>query len=205
MLGRDIGELTHRARAQVLSVVPQSVIAPYAMTVREFVALGRSAHRDRFAPFGAADQAALDRVLGLTDTDYLADKAVGELSGGELQRAAVAQALVAEPQVLILDEPTNHLDLRHRLALLNLVRTLAADGLAVLGVFHDFDLASRYADELAVVVPADLVDGRVISDLTSAAPPAQVLSETMVREVFAVDAKVIQDAETGQRVVIPRN
>ena len=204
LLGRPLSDYSSRERARVLGVVPQSVAVPYAMTVREYVALGRSSHRGRLSEMAPADQDALARTLQLTDVDYLADKQLSALSGGELQRTAVAQALVSEPRALLLDEPTNHLDLRHRLALLDLIRDLVDQtGLAVLGVFHDFDLAARYSDLLSVVVPHDLVDGQITSAVTSPAPPAEVLTEDLISSVFAVEASVQHDALTGSIVVIP--
>lgn len=204
VLGRSLSEYAPEERARVLAVVPQSITVPYAMTVREYVALGRSAHRSRFGSLSPEDRTALECALRLTDTDYLHDKGVDELSGGELQRVAVAQALVSEPKVLLLDEPTNHLDLRHRLSLLQLVRDLTADGLAVLGVFHDFELAARYSDALSVVRPVDLTEGHIVSQVSEPSGPAAVVTEQMVREVFAVDAKVWHDGETGATVVVPR-
>lgn len=205
LLGRPLTEFGHEERARVLAVVPQSITVPYSMTVREYVALGRSAHRSRFGSFSEDDERSLARALTITDIDYLQHKGVDELSGGELQRVAVAQALVSEPKVLLLDEPTNHLDLRHRLSLLQLVRDLTGEGLAVLGVFHDFELAARYSDALAVVRPVDLKDGHIVSEVSAAAEPGAVVTERMVAEVFAVEAKVWRDDETGATVVVPRH
>ena len=204
LMGRPLSDYGHEERARVLAVVPQNITVPYAMSVREFVALGRSAHPSRFGSFGAEDERALARALELTDTDYLQAKGVDELSGGELQRVAVAQALVSEPKVLLLDEPTNHLDLRHRLSLLQIVRDLTGEGLAVLGVFHDFELAARYSDVLSVVRPVELTEGHIVSEVSMPGAPATVVTEQMVGEVFAVDAKVWRDDETGATVVVPR-
>ncbi len=93
----------------------------------------------------------MERALALTDTLRLADKPADQLSGGDLQRLALAQALAQEPRVLLLDEPTSHLDLNHRMQVLDLTRSLADEGMAVLAVFHDLDLAARYSDRIAVV------------------------------------------------------
>ncbi len=132
--------------------------------------------------------------MELTDTARLADKCVDELSGGDLQRLTLAQALAQEPRVLLLDEPTSHLDLNHTLQVLDLVRQLADDGMAVLGVFHDLGMAARYADRIAVVA-----QGRIVRS----GPPRDVVDEALFADVFHVKAVVGIDAVTGALAVTP--
>jgi len=192
--GIPLADVDTRDRARVVAVVPQSLPSLFAFTAREFVAMGRHPHMGRLELLSDADENVIDRVMHLTDTDRLADERVDTLSGGDLQRLTLAQALAQEPQVLLLDEPTSHLDLNHRLQVLDLVRTLANDGLAVLGVFHDLDLAARYSDRLAVVH-----DG----GLAACGPPEAVLTSDLVREVFSVRAVVGIDAVTGTVAVTP--
>ena len=113
--------------------------------------MGRHPHLGRLAAESAEDDAVVEQAMERTDTLRLAAERVDTLSGGDLQRLTLAQALAQQPEVLLLDEPTSHLDLNHRLQVLDLVRELADDGMAVLGVFHDLDLAARYSDRLAIV------------------------------------------------------
>ncbi|MDZ4655430.1 MAG: ATP-binding cassette domain-containing protein, partial [Coriobacteriia bacterium] len=119
---------------------------------------------------------------------------VDTLSGGDLQRLTVAQALAQRPRVLLLDEPTSHLDLNHRLQVLDLVRRLADDGMAVLGVFHDLDIAARYSDRIAVVA-----DGAI----TAARPPERALDAAVIESVFGVKAVVRTDPVTGTLAITP--
>jgi iron complex transport system ATP-binding protein len=132
--------------------------------------------------------------MARTDTARLADEAVDELSGGDLQRLTLAQALAQEPRVLLLDEPTSHLDVNHALQVLDLVRTLADEGMAVLGVFHDLDLAARYADRIALVAEG-----------TASAPvvPDEALTSESVARVFGVRAVVRTDPVTSTVAVTP--
>ena len=73
----------------------------------------------------------------------MADRAVDQLSGGELQRVWLATCLAQDTGVLLLDEPTNHLDLRYQVEILDLVRELADEHGTALGVvLHDLNHAA---------------------------------------------------------------
>jgi len=191
-IGADALDATHRAR--LVGVVPQSLPEPFPFTAREFVLLGRHARLGRFERPDARHARVADRAMELTDTSRLAEERVNTLSGGDLQRLTLAQALAQEPQVLLLDEPTSHLDLNHRLQVLDLVRDLADGGLAVLGVFHDLDVAARYSDRLAVVSGGGVP--------TSGAP-REVITPGMLRDVFSVRGVVGNDPVSGGVTVTP--
>lgn len=192
--GRDVRELAPLERARLVGVVPQQIGAAFSLPAREFVALGRHPHVPRFSAPGEHDREVVQRAMELTDTARLADKPADELSGGDVQRLALAQALAQEPRVLLLDEPTSHLDLNHRMQILDLTRQLADEGMAVLAVFHDLELAGRYADRVSVVA-----DGRV----GEPGPPERVITAESLRDVFGVRAVVGTDPVTGSVSVTP--
>ena len=192
--GVPIGEMSERERARRVGVVPQSQAAIFSFTARSFVEMGRHPHLGRLESLGAEDDAVVHDVMVRTDTAHLAGERVDELSGGDLQRLALAQALAQQPRILLLDEPTSHLDLNHALQVLDLVRSLADEGMAVLGVFHDLGLAARYADRIAVVA-----DGRV----TAPKPPADALDAATIADVFGVRAVVRNDPVTGTLAITP--
>ena len=192
--GASLRAMTPLQRASLVGVVPQQVSAAFSFPAAEFVEMGRHPHLPRFGRPGPADREAVRSAMHLTDTEHLADKPVDALSGGDLQRLAFAQALATEPKVLLLDEPVSHLDLNHRLQVLDLTRELADDGLAVLAVFHDLDLAARYSDRVAVVARGSLA---------SADAPATVITAEMLRETFGVRAVVGTDPVTGSVTVTP--
>ncbi len=195
LAGVDSGALSALQRARLVGVVPQQVTAAFSVEAREFVTMGRHPHLARFAVPGERDREVVERAMRLTDTLHLAEKPTDELSGGDLQRLALAQALAQEPRLLLLDEPTSHLDLNHRLQVLDLVRELARDeGIGVLAVFHDLDLAARYSDRIAVVASGTVTPAEV---------PARAITTATVREVFGVRAVVGVDPVTGTVSVTP--
>jgi iron complex transport system ATP-binding protein len=191
---RPVGAYSHSELARLVAVLPQTAPTSFAFTAKQFVEMGRHAHVSRFGDLGPLDHAAVDRALALTDTGGLAHRRVDELSGGDLQRLTLAQALAQEPSVLLLDEPTSHLDLNHRLQVLDVVRSLTDGGLAVLAVFHDLDMAARYSDRLVVVA-----DGGTPAQ----GAPAQVLTRRTLAEVFGVAAVIGTDPVTGTVQVLP--
>ncbi len=191
---RAAGSYTHSELARVAAVLPQTAPTSFAFTSRQFVEMGRHAHVARFGALTSHDHEAVDRAMTLTDTAAFSDRRVDELSGGDLQRLTLAQALAQEPEVLLLDEPTSHLDLNHRLQVLDVVRSLADDGLAVFGVFHDLDMAARYSDRLAVVVGGGV---------PQQGSPAAVLTRATLAGVFGVAAVIGTDPVTGTVQVLP--
>ncbi|MDO9556324.1 MAG: ABC transporter ATP-binding protein [Coriobacteriia bacterium] len=192
--GGSIVRMSPKQRARIVGVVPQTLPVAFAFDGRAFVEMGRHPWLGRLQDLSAEDAAIVDEVMELTDTSRLARERVDTLSGGDLQRLTVAQALAQRPRVLLLDEPTSHLDLNHRLQVLDLVRRLADEGMAVLGVFHDLDIAARYSDHIAVVA-----DG----SMAPAQTPERALSAAVIESVFGVKAVVRTDPVTGTLAITP--
>jgi iron complex transport system ATP-binding protein len=193
--GRAIGRLPTRAVAQRLGLLPQSPVAPDAITVEDLVARGRHPHQRLFRQWSRADEAAVEGALAATGTAELRDRPLDELSGGQRQRAWIAMTLAQETEIVLLDEPTTFLDLAHQVEVLDLLAELvAAHGRTVVMVLHDLNQASRYADHLVA-----MRDGRV----HTTGAPADVVDAALVREVFGLRARVIEDPETGTPLCLP--
>lgn len=82
----------------------------------------------------------------------------GELSGGQRQRVAVARALITEPRLLILDEPASALDSANRVQILDILKELRADGVALVLISHDLGSVAGVADRIAVLYQGRLVE-----------------------------------------------
>jgi iron complex transport system ATP-binding protein len=191
--GVDIASLARRELARRIAVVPQIFDTLFPFTVREVVALGRTARLGTFGGASRGDLAAVDRAIADLDLAELASRRIDRLSGGERQRAVLAMALAQEADVLLLDEPTVHLDPGHQVVMLRLVRELACTrGLAVAAVLHDLNLAAAMATRLAV-----LADGRIVCD----AAPETVISAELIRDIFGPG--LVVGRNDGRAIVLP--
>ncbi len=195
MDGRALNNLPPMQRARLLAVVPQAHHLPGAYTVYQTVLLGRTPYLSWLGNPGEGDHQIVRQAMQQTHTLDLAERPVGELSGGEQQRVLLARALAQDAPVMLLDEPTTHLDLQHQSNLLNLVRKLAQEkSLTVLMVVHDLNLASLYADRVALIV-----DGRIYSF----GIPEEVLTAENLTSVYKVPVNVISHPEYGKPLILP--
>jgi len=193
--GKDLSRMSASQRARHLATVPQARNLPAAFTVYQSVLLGRTPYLSWLGQTSSQDHRLARRALDQTLTTELAERRVGELSGGEQQRVLLARALAQDTPVLLLDEPTTHLDLQHQSSLLNLLRQLTVEKkLAVLMVLHDLNLASVYADRVAL-----LVDGR----LRTSGTPQEVLTEKDLSSVYNVTVHVVPHPDYGSPLVLP--
>ncbi len=136
--GDDLAALSTAERARRVAVVPQARNLPPAFTGWELVLLGRTPHLNWLGNVSRKDEECVRQALERASALDLANRRVGELSGGEQQRLLLARALAQEAPLLLLDEPTTHLDLKYQIGLLEQVRSLASqENLAVVIALHD--------------------------------------------------------------------
>lgn len=190
----DVTELSARALARMLGMLPQAPTVPERITVRELVSRGRDPHRRWYQSWSDTDEHTVDEAIQQTELSELQDRPVDELSGGQRQRAWIALLLAQRTEILLLDEPTSFLDIAHQLDVLELLATLARGGRTVVVVLHELSLAARYAD---VVIA--MRDGQIV---TSGTPTATFTPQTL-EAVFDVSARVITDDVSGRPVIIP--
>lgn len=145
--GRVIEQWPRRDIAREVAVVTQREHVPFPITVRALVAIGRYPHLGPLRREGAPDREAIAAAMGRCGVADLAERGFQTLSGGERQRVRIARALAQQPRALILDEPTAALDMRYEMTIFRLLRELAhRDGVAVLLVTHNLNLAARFGD-----------------------------------------------------------
>ena len=192
--GRAVHQLPTREVARRIGLLPQTALAPDGITVADLVARGRYPHQSLLRQWSAADEAAVAHALRLTDVADLADRPVDELSGGQRQRVWLALVLAQETPVLLLDEPTTFLDIAHQVEVLDLCADLHEQGRTLVAVLHDLNQAARYATHLVV-----MHDGAIAAQ----GRPGEVLTATLVAEVFGLPCRVVPDPVTGTPMVVP--
>ena len=199
--GEDVRTIPPWRLACLRSVLPQANRLAFPFTVEEVVrigidGIGRGLSRRDRARIAAE---ALERA-GVV---HLGSRAYQSLSGGEQQRSQFARILaqlsagrsIADRQVLLLDEPIASLDLKHQLSLLEAARGLARDGVTVLAVLHDLNLAATFADTVLVMAR---------SRAFASGSPAAVITNRTVREVFEVELAVGALPPPGLPFLLPR-
>ncbi len=169
--GASYETLGARRAAQLRGLLPQGHIDAFQSTVLETALIGRHPHVGRWAWEGKEDERFAREALAAVDLAGLGGREVHKLSGGQRQRLAIAALLAQQPRLYLLDEPLAHLDLNHQIAVLELLsRRAREDGVAIVMVLHDINLALRHADRaLLLFGEGRTLEGPVESVLTAEA------------------------------------
>ena len=195
---RDLATMPRRERARMIGYVAQESSVRFPLTVTEFVLQGRFAQGRLIGFESERDAREAVRVMQMTETIEFARRLVTELSGGERQRVMLARALVSEPRLLILDEPVANLDISHQVKMLELVKSLTADGaMSAIVVTHELNLAAEFATRALLLKSGQMMAYGV---------PRDCLTESRLREVFDANLMVDQNPSSGApRITLIRN
>ena len=142
----------HDARGR-LGYVPQFSTFDRSFPVRiaDMVLMGKLGSRSLLRPYTREDRKEVDRVLERLGLSALARVHVSETSGGQLQRALIARALISDPAVLFLDEPTASIDAESRETLRVVLEDLSSRGIPIVVVTHDVTSVSPMVQRIACI------------------------------------------------------
>jgi manganese/iron transport system ATP-binding protein len=141
------------APAGYIGYVPQTdqLDPHFPVSLEQVVIMGRYRSLGWWRMPSAADRRAVDEALETVGLGKRAKTRFGELSGGQQQRGLLARAVASDPRLLLLDEPFNGLDQVNRDALIETVKRLKQQGVAVLVSTHDLDLARAVCESVLLL------------------------------------------------------
>ncbi len=193
--GQAIHQLPTKQVARQLAVLPQRPEAPDGLVVRELVAFGRFPFQGFLGITTHDDDERIEAALKITGMDQLADRLLGELSGGQRQLAWIAMALAQDTQLLLLDEPTTFLDMAHQLEVLEVLARLHREQQrTIVMVLHDINQARAIRP-----IHGCAVAGRIVASGT----PREIVTPGVLAEVFDIEAEVGTAGPTEVPFCIP--
>lgn len=195
LCGRNSQKLKSKERARMAAVVPQSYAVEYAFTAEDVVAMGRYPYQSFGKRETREDQEILLQAMEDTNTLEFRNRLYNELSGGEKQRVVLARALAQQPKILLLDEPTSALDIHHQTEVMELISRLNREqGLTVLAVLHDVNMASRYCSRMLL-----LKDGQLAAD----GEPAQIITRKNMEELYQMKILIRENPLFHKPEIVP--
>lgn len=182
--GKPLRSYQDKLLAQKISLLPQVLQNPEGISVRQLVEYGRSPYLSHWGKLKEEDHVAVEQAMLETGVSEFALRPLESLSGGQRQRAWIAMVLAQDADIVMLDEPTTYLDLSYQIELMKLMQAMNKKGKTIIVVLHDLNQACRYCDELVVLKAGELV---------CQGSPNEVFTQSLLQEVFSLDARIIAD------------
>ena len=158
----------------------------------ELVRLGFSGKKWGFNPFSHADRDSALAAMEAVGAKDLENRPLGVLSGGELQRIFLAEALVSNPGILLLDEPLSNLDMRRESDLLHLVNDVVhSRGVTALLIAHNINPLLPHLDKVIYIA-----NGRVATGT-----PDEVLTSESLTALYGVQVEVMRDDKGNVAII----
>ncbi len=180
---QDMLSMDRKSLAKKIAFVPQETHFALDFTVENIALMGRFPYLTAFQREERRDLEAVEHALEYADVMQFRKRPINSLSSGERQRVVFARALAQQPEILLLDEPTSHLDLHHQHTIMGLIKKLNAEGMSVIIVNHNLNLASLYCQRLVL-----MHEGCIYAD----GPPQSLIKRDIIKRVYKTDVKIIQ-------------
>jgi iron complex transport system ATP-binding protein len=184
ILGKPIEQLSNLQRARLFTIIQQKQFFPFPFTCLEIVGLGRYPHRKKLNSLDTEDYEIMIRMMEATNTLQFSDKLITEVSGGEQQRVILASALAQQPKIIMLDEAFSAMDISYQANFIALLKKLIdEEGLTMISIVQDLNLAYRCSDRVVILDQGRLVDY---------GHPHAVMSRDIVSQVFDISVDLIE-------------
>ena len=181
------------SRNSSLGYIPQHRATDSGLPLRvsDCVGFGLDGHLPGLPLSSESRRKKIAEALELVDASSLANKTLGSLSGGEMQRVRVAQAIISEPKLLLADEPLSALDLKHQMRISELIDEQAKNlGSAVIFVAHDLNPIIDFVDRVIYIAQGRHTIGT----------PDEVMRSDVLSELYGADIDVVRNQ--GRVVVL---
>lgn len=180
---RDIRLFNSAGLARAISYVPQAKSYSYQYTVEDMVLMGRASHIARFSKPKKNDIDIACKALERIGISGLRHKYYSELSGGEQQCVLVARAIAQESKFIIMDEPASNLDLKNQKKLLDVVNSLANDGIGILMATHSPEHVFATCNKVLLV---DKYGTSIFGQME------EIMTVEKLKEAFGVELDVLE-------------
>lgn len=163
-----------------VSYLNQNINSKVKFTVFETILLGKVA--DLSLRITEEDKKDVEEILDLLNIRDYRDKYINRLSGGEVQKVFIGQALVAKPKILLLDEPVSALDLKNQYEIMRIIKDLTIKlELTSLISLHQIALIEKFADNIILIN-----DRKIYRQGTS----KEVMDEKMFMDIFGMETDI---------------
>ena len=182
--GKSIKDYSRNSLSTKIAYLPQQLNNNLNISVEELVALGRSPYKKFWdLDLNNNDSTFIKKAIEIVDINKLKNKFINELSGGQIQRAYLAMSIAQNPKILLLDEPTTFLDINYQIKFLESLRQLIKNnGISIITVLHDINLAARFCDRIAILKNGKLIDINT---------PQKVFTEFNFKKAFDIDSYIV--------------
>ena len=158
MFGRPVSSFNRRELARRVSFLPQNPPVSLPFLVKDIVMMGRFPYLGRFEMERSGDLDASYRAMRIMGIEHLARRHLMELSGGEVKRVFIAQAIAQESDILFFDEPTASLDISYQVEIFKMLKKFNEEmNKTVVLVTHDINHAARYAKRIVLLKDGEIV------------------------------------------------
>lgn len=194
--GNDIHQSPLAKRATQIAFLPQINSLSFPFKVDEVVGLARTPH----STGKKIDKAIINEALEALDIFHLAQRLYTQLSGGEKQRVQLARVMAqiwrgeeSGKRLLFLDEPTASLDLGHQQQLMKIIRNFSNQGVAIVMIVHDINVAINYSDTLLA-----LSDAKVVA----LGSPEEIITKQLLKNLYNLDVEINTHPITSKPMII---
>jgi iron complex transport system ATP-binding protein len=192
--GKNMNNYDRRELARNIATLPQQRDIPFSYTVEDFILMGRYPHAPKGFFYEKKEVEFVDDVMDTMEISHLRKRRIDNLSEGERQKVFLSQCIAQDPKVLLLDEPVSHLDIRHQTQTLDVLEKLHGEGLTIIMVLHDLNLAAEFCSRVVLISK-----GRIKSD----GDPRIVLTFENIEESYETVVIVKENPISGKPFVVP--